>query len=147
MVSTVAQCARHFYDQQLHSSVALGTFGNILERRYILDFKEHRLWSQNELDLNFRSPDYQLCALISSIKHRVILGIGVALRPNLANQLFFVNKVALEHRHKHTFLKQVFLWLLCLNGRVATTETIWPTKPKILSYLLPGFLQKRFAIP
>ena len=33
--------------------------GKILERRYILQFKEQRFWTHSELDLNFKSSTYQ----------------------------------------------------------------------------------------
>lgn len=52
----------------------------------------------------------------------------------------FVNKVLLEPSYIHSLI--YCLWLLCLQGQslVVTTQTMWPTKPKI--FLLWPVIEK-----
>ena len=49
-----------------------------------------------------------------------------------------VNKVLLAHSYAH-----LFMYYLCLlpyhNNRVVVTETVWPTKPKILIFTIWRF--------
>ena len=53
----------------------------------------------------------------------------------------------MEHNHASSFTHSLCMATSVLQWQssIVATETVWPTSPRSLKYLLSGLLQKKFA--